>query len=63
MPYPPIAVQDWDKAVQHKQSRTAAIPDGLSRDDLLNLLSACKQTLVELIGQIEQGKPGEWGLQ
>ena len=57
MPFPPITIQDWDKVVRHKKSKTATGPDGLSRDDLIHLPVACKQTLVELISKIEQGKP------
>ena len=57
MPYPKITVQDWDDVVRRKKTRTATGPDGISREDLLNLPYQCKQSLVDLIGQIEQGKP------
>ena len=56
MPYPNISIQEWDHAVKRKKTRTATGPDGVSREDLMNMPVAGKQSLIDLIAQIEQGK-------
>lgn len=57
MPYLPITLEQWRKALQHKKSRTATGPDGVSKADLLRLPSALTQSLLEMFWQVERGKP------
>lgn len=57
MPYLPITLEQWRKALQHKKSRTATGPDGISKEDLLRLPTALTENLLQMFWHIEQGQP------
>ena len=52
-----ISTSEWLQVIQHKKVHTATGPDGISRLDLLNMPLHCTTRLVELINQVECGKP------
>ena len=54
----PITLHDWKAEVRSKSSRTAAGPDGLSRDDLLQLPDCLTLQIIEMCHTAERS--GEW---
>lgn len=58
MPYTPITVSRWRKAVQKKRGSTACGPDGVSKQDLTCLTDEMTQSLIDMFHHIEQG--AEW---
>ena len=57
MPYHPITLQVWMKEVQRKRSSTAAGPDGVSKQDLMNMPVHLTNQMLEMFWHIEQGAP------
>ena len=57
MVYAPISIEDWTKALKSKSRKAAIGPDGVSRQDLLNLLPAATSSLIQLFTDAEAGKP------
>ncbi len=56
--FPAITKQMWRKAVKGKKAKAATGPDGISKQDLVNLPDDLLDHLLELIHQAEQ--KGEW---
>ena len=55
MQYCPITKEEWTKALKSKRKKAATGPDGVSRQDLLNLPDQATEALLELFAGIEAG--------
>ena len=55
---PEITIEDWIKTVRSKKCHSAVGPDGLSKQDLINMPLSCTKALVSVLNGIEQG--GAW---
>ena len=55
MPYNPITVDEWRSALKKKSRKSAIGPDGISKNDLLNLPYAATERLLQLFYMVEQG--------
>ena len=55
MQMPPITTEQWRRAVQNKQPRTATGPDGISRADLMNMPDALLDQLLQHINSFDAG--------
>ena len=53
--------EQWTKSLRRKKKRAATGPDGWSREDLLHLPSDITEAILQLITQVEQGRP--WPVQ
>ena len=60
---PPITYEVWIQAVKRKKARAATGPDGLSRQDLLNMPRDLTEAMLDMLARIEKGKmlwPKQW---
>ena len=57
MKFQPLTLERWQKATRLRKKRSATGPDGVSRDDLINLTVNETRAIVSLLNQIEQGSP------
>ena len=55
MQYSPITKEEWTKALKSKRKKAATGPDGVSRQDLLNLPDQATEALLEMFAGIEAG--------
>ena len=51
----PITVDEWVTAVRHRRPASATGPDGVAREDLLNLPYDLQQAIVRIVNELEQG--------
>lgn len=56
MPLTPLTLERWQRAVKHRKKRSATGPDGVSRDDLINMTDIEGQSIVSLLNRIENGE-------
>lgn len=56
MVYAPITYEQWVQEVRCKKKRSAVGPDGLSRDDMLNMPRSLVESLLGIIHGIESGQ-------
>ena len=56
MPLPPITSDQWLRAVRAKKSRSATGPDGVSRQDLLNMPKQFTDRLVDYLNLVDSGQ-------
>ena len=54
-PWQPITLAQWQESLKRRKSKSATGPDGISREDLLNMPVGYQQALVDIVNQIEQG--------
>ena len=54
--FPPITPQLWKKTISKKRKGAAVGPDGVSKQDLLNMPQSTLHQLLNLIHQVENGK-------
>eukprot|EP00435_Cladocopium_sp_Y103_P017246 s235_g4.t1 len=62
-PYQPISLEQWRKALKRKKKRSAAGPDGWTRQDLLMLPEDLTAAILHILHQVECGKmqwPRQW---
>lgn len=52
----PLTLQIWKRAVRQRKRRSATGPDGVSREDLVNMSDHESQSLVTLLNRIENGE-------
>ena len=55
MEMPPLTAEQWVRAVRKKKATSAIGPDGVSKNDLLNMPMPFVEKLVTHVNQIEQG--------
>lgn len=53
----PLTLETWKRAVRQRKKKSATGPDGVSRNDLINMSDCESQSLVTLLNRIEQGEP------
>ena len=58
MIFEPISLQQWKQALESKKRKTASGADGVTRADLLAMPDALTQQLLDIIADVETGKPG-----
>ena len=54
---PDITLDDWNRVLRAKKKKTAKGPDGVSREDLLQLPQDLTEHILCIIKQVESGKP------
>ena len=57
LPYEPITLQQWNSTLKGKKRRAATGPDGWARQDLLQLPEDLTLSLIQMLHDIELGKP------
>ena len=57
MPYEPITIDQWKSALRSRKTRSAVGTDGVSKEDLLNMPDTLTQALLQILLEVEQGKP------
>ena len=56
-PYEPITLHQWKTTLRGKKRRAATGPDGWSRQDLLQLPDDLTEALIQMLHEIEMGRP------
>jgi ribonuclease HI len=56
MEYQPITKEMWQHALKTKKKKAATGPDGISRQDLMNLPPKATEAILDLFAGIEQGR-------